>query len=124
MWVKFLNIMKHVWRNPVVQFACFTLLDWVTFMFHRSTKHKFNKKKKYDGCSQDYSIGTSHKKTPKFNPKKKSSTTKVEVEQQKSIRKQPKKIVDKVEAKKIPPYKIANKISKIFHPHTKLFLIF
>ena len=93
---RFVNIMKQVWKNPIVQFSCFTLLEWVLVLFHKNTNNKFNHSKNSDACSQDYSIGTSEdmsEHVPETKTKKKS----VKVEKESKLKKSSKKIIDKLE---------------------------
>lgn len=104
MWARFINIMKYVWKNPIVQFACFTILEWAVVVFHKSTKNKFKKKSIEaitDACSQDYSVGT-NEDTPEIEPNEKSETvTEVVVEKPKRTRRTvKKKVVEKVEEPK------------------------
>ena len=98
MWTRFLNIMKYVWKNPVVQFACFTLLDWLMFMFHKSTKHRFNKNKKLNmSRSENYSIGT-NEDVPEVEPEKtKKNAEPVAVEKPRRRRATRRKVVEKIE---------------------------
>ncbi len=103
MWARFINIMKYVWKNPIVQFACFTILEWAVVVFHKSTKNKFKKKTIEaitDACSQDYSVGT-NEDAPEIEPEKKEATKEVVVEKPKRTRRETKKkVVEKVEETK------------------------
>lgn len=104
MWARFVNIMKYVWKNPIVQFACFTILEWAVVIFHKSTKNKFKKHKAseiLDACSQDYSVGTSESNNEVEPEKKEVSAKVVKVEKQKKPRRTvKKKVVEKVEEPK------------------------
>ena len=124
MWTRFINIMKYVWKNPIVQFACFTILEWVIVVFHKSTKNKFKKKSIEaitDACSQDYSVGT-NEDTPEIKPEEKSETvTEVVVEKPKRTRKAAKKkVIEKVEeTKPAKPKRVIRKKKTTETPDTK-----
>lgn len=120
MWARFINIMKYVWKNPIVQFACFTILEWVVVVFHKSTKNKFKKNpitSVTDACVQDYSVGTNDK-APEVKPEETAADAKeVVVEKQKRIRRRPKKkVVEKVEEPKPAKPKRAVRKKKTTEP--------
>ena len=104
MWQRFANIMKYVWKNPIVQFACFVILEWVVILFHKSTRNKFKKQATgvtSDACAQDYSVGTDNKELTVKPEEPKEDIKETVVEKPKRIRKVTKKvIVDKVEETK------------------------
>ena len=42
MWAKMFNILKYVWQNPIVQFACFTVIEGVYLILRKKTKRNFS----------------------------------------------------------------------------------
>ena len=116
MWSRFINIMQHVWKNPVVQFSCITLLEWFMFLFHKNTKNKYKhnkKKRKYsDACAQDYSVGTSED-TPEQIPAEKirKKRQKVVIEKTSVRNHVPEKKRNKLEETPSKPNKISRKRS-------------
>lgn len=111
MWTRFVNMLKHAWNNPVVQFICLAFLEDVLALFHRSTKNKFKHRKSKNGkdaCNQDYSVGTSDKNIEVQPEEHTEEAKEVVVEKPKVVRKPRKKIVKTIE--EIKPAK-ANKTS-------------
>ena len=118
MWARFINIMKYVWKNPIVQFACFTILEWAVVVFHKSTKNKFKKSKAsdiLDACAQDYSVGTSESKEEIKPEEKQKAVKQVVVEKQKAVRRSaPKKTIDTIEeTKPAKPKRRVRKSTKV-----------
>ena len=42
MWARLLNILKHVWQNPVVQFACFTVIEGLYLILRKKSGRSFS----------------------------------------------------------------------------------
>ena len=42
MWARLLNILKYVWQNPIVQFACFTVIEGIYLILRKKTGRSFS----------------------------------------------------------------------------------
>ena len=42
MWARLLNILKYVWQNPIVQFACFTVIEVIYLILRKKTGRSFS----------------------------------------------------------------------------------
>jgi hypothetical protein len=42
MWARLLNILKYVWQNPVVQFACFTVIEGLYLILRKKSGRSFS----------------------------------------------------------------------------------
>ena len=114
MWSRLINCFKHLWKSPFVQFICYSLLEWVVVIFHRSTKHKFKKNQVaslIDECTQDYTVGTTESTVEVKQEQKQETAKDVVVEKPKRIRKTTKKkTIEKVEETK--PAKPRRRVKK------------
>lgn len=53
MWARMLNILKYVWQNPIVQFACFTVIEGVYLILRKKTGKTFSQYRMEKKSSSD-----------------------------------------------------------------------
>ena len=127
MWARLINIFKYMWQNPIVQFACLTVVEGVYVILRKKTGKTISKynKKSDDSINEavaDLIVGEDKSTVVAEEAKPKKSTKKkkvVDLEEEPRPKKTKKRTIKKLEEDKVAEDKPKRKrTSKRVHVNT------